>query len=239
MTVIYNSLFSNILSFIFPHSCVFCRKMMDYRDKTYICKDCYGSLPYISAPYCEKCGKPSGEYALSVCRDCRKFSHAFSGAFTPLIYKNEVRRAIMGMKFYSAPYVSRAFAFLIAECIISRNAPHFDFVTFVPLSPKRFNERGYNQSYLIAKYISEILDAPLVDALSRADGFARQSTLSPSERRKNAKAAFSKKSGISLSGTALLVDDVYTTGSTMDACSRLLLSMGCERVYIASAAIVG
>ena len=226
-----------LLSFLYPKKCAFCKRLMDHDSKMYICKSCLEKLPRVKEPYCKKCGKPIGEFSASVCNSCVKHHHVSSGSFTPLVYTDFVRLAILGMKFYSAAHISRALAFLIAECVISRGEAYPDFVTYVPLSERRLRERGYDQSYLIARFVAEILDLPLVSTLTHKSGFARQSTLSHAARRENAKRSFAPK-GIKLSGKALLVDDVYTTGATIDTCARHLLSMGCEEVYIATAAIV-
>ena len=226
-----------LLSFLYPKKCAFCKKVMDHGSKMYICKSCLEKLPRVKAPYCARCGRPLGEFSRSVCNSCLKNHHVFSGSFTPLVYTDFVRKAILSMKFYSAAHISRALAFLIAECVISRNEAYPDFVTYVPLSEKRLHERGYDQSYLIARFLAETLGLPIFSTLTHKDGFAKQSTLSHSARRENAKKSFVPKD-IKLSGKALLVDDVYTTGATIDTCARHLLSTGCEEVYIATAAIV-
>ena len=226
-----------LLSFLYPKKCAFCKTVMDHDSKIYICKPCLQKLPRVKEPYCKKCGKPVGEFSRPVCSNCTKHHHVFSGSFTPLVYTDFVRRAILSMKFYSASHISRALAFLIAECVISRVEDYPDFVTYVPLSEDRLQERGYDQAYLIARFLAEILELPIVSTLTHKSGHAKQSTLSPAERRENAKKSFAAKD-LKLSGTGLLVDDVYTTGSTIDTCSRHLISMGCEKVYIATAAIV-
>ena len=82
----------------------------------------------------------------------------------------------------------------------------------------------------------KILSLPVKDTLYRIDGTPKQSTLSLAERRKNAKRSFFAKD-IKLSGTALFIDDIYTTGSTMSHCASLLLKMGCSKVYIATVAL--
>lgn len=225
-----------LLSLIYPHKCTFCGDGIDRNNDKFICRSCEKSLPYLPRGGCLLCGTPTGEFALSVCFNCRRYRHAFSRSFTPLIYEGSVRRAVISMKFYNARTVSRSLAYLIADRILSEDMPHFDFITFVPASRSRLAERKFNQARLIADFLAEILHSPVIDAINRVDNSPRQTTLSFSERRANAKKSFFPKE-LSLSGTALLIDDVYTTGSTMDACSRILKKMGCEKVFIAAAAI--
>lgn len=173
---------------------------------------------------------------MPVCSTCRKYRHSFSNAFTPLIYKNSVRQSIIKLKFYNKENFCRSFSFLIANRIMEEGLPHFDFITYIPLSKEGFKQRGFNQSELIARKCGEILNIPVIETLLRIDGTPRQSSLSLFERRKNAKKAF-KAMNIPLSGTALLIDDVYTTGSTMSHTSSLLLKMGCDKVCIAAVAL--
>lgn len=224
-----------ILSIIYPHKCSFCGTLLKYDNEKFICGSCLSRLPYLERGGCAKCGKPLGEFALPVCADCRKYRYAFSRSFTPLVYTSSVRRAILRVKFHNAHYISRSLAFLIADRIISEDAPMFDFITYVPVAPEHYAVRRFDQARLIASFLSDMLAIPMTDTLIHNGGTARQSSLPKSKRRENAKASFRAKD-ISLSGTALLVDDIYTTGATMDACSRLLLKMGCERVFIAAAA---
>jgi ComF family protein len=225
-----------VLSLLYPHKCTFCNKPIKFDNDKYICDNCEKSLPYLEKGGCVKCGCPTGEFALDVCSNCRKYNHSFEKSFTPLVYTGNVRRAILRMKFYNAEYSARAFSFLIADRILSSDAPLFDFITYVPVSGERFVERGFDQAKIIADELSKIMNIPVVDSIVHRDVSCRQSSLPQYKRRKNAKESFKGKD-VKLSGTALLVDDIYTTGATMDACSKLLLKMGCDKVYIASVAI--
>ncbi len=222
------------LRFLLPRRCIFCQKPTRYDNRTYVCNKCKASLPYIKHA-CVRCGRPTGEHALLICADCRTHKHPFAGAFIPLLYEKDVRLALLRMKFYNAHYISRGFAILIAEKMLSSPMPDIDFITFVPSSEKQMQKRGYNQAELIARFLAEILHLPVVSTLIHHSDFPKQSSLSAAHRRINAKKAFISRN-ISLSGTALLVDDIITTGSTAAACARLLLKMGADKVYIAACA---
>lgn len=225
-----------ILSLFLPHKCTFCRKAIDYKNNIFICPDCMSSLPFIKGKKCIRCGIPTGENAMPVCKTCRFHKHVFTQAFIPLIYKEGVRRAIVSLKFYERKSACRAFAYLITNRIVEEGFPSFDFITYIPISKSRLKERGYNQAELIAKMCGEILKLPVIPTLYRVDGTPRQSGLSASQRRVNAKRSF-KVLDKKLNGTALLIDDVYTTGSTLNHTSKLLLQMGCEKVYLGAVAI--
>lgn len=227
----------NLISSVFhPHKCTFCRKAIDYDNYTFICKSCMSQLPWIEGCTCLKCGAPRHEGSMPVCKTCRTYNHSFSASFTPLVYKDNVRKAILGMKFYNKESYCHSFSYLITKNIMEKGFPDIDFITYIPLSEERFKERGFNQSELIAKECGKILNVPVIDTLERINSTPRQSTLPLKERRKNAKKSFKSKD-VTLSGTALLIDDVYTTGSTMSYCSSLLLKQGCSKVYISAVAL--
>ncbi len=225
-----------ILSLLYSKKCTFCRNTISYTNNTFICSDCMKSLPFIKGSVCAKCASPREETSMPVCNTCRKFKHPFSDSFTPLLYKDNVRKSILALKFYNKESFCKSFAFLISNRVIEKGFPHIDFITYVPLSPKGFRERGYNQCELIAAECGKILNLPVVETLYRINGTPKQSTLSLTERRKNAKNSFFPKD-IKLSGTALLIDDIYTTGSTLSHNASLLLKMGCDKVYIAAVAL--
>ncbi len=229
---------NRILSILLPKRCTFCREMLHYTNNTFICPDCMNSIPFIEGDVCAKCSAPREVGSMPVCSTCRKYRHPFSGSFTPLLYKDTVRKSILSLKFYNKESYCRSFAYLICNKIIEKGFPDIDFITYIPLSPKGFKERGFNQSELIAATCGEILNLPVVETLYRIDGTPKQSSLSLTERRKNAKKSFFSKD-VKLSGTALLIDDIYTTGSTLSHTSSLLLKMGCSKVYIATIALKG
>lgn len=227
-----------LLSILLPKKCTFCREAISYKNNTFICQSCMKSLPFIEGAVCAKCSTPREIGSMPVCSTCRKFRHSFSGSFTPLLYQDTVRKSILNLKFHNRESFCRSFAFLIADKVIENGFPHIDFITYIPLSPRGLRERGFNQCELIATKCSEMLNLPVIDTLYRVDGTPKQSTLSFTERRKNPKKSFFPKD-LQLSGTALLIDDVYTTGSTLSHTSSLLLKMGCDKVYIATAALRG
>ncbi len=229
-------LFDKICAVLLPHKCTFCRRAIDYKNNIFICPDCMNSLPFIKGRKCLRCGIPIHENAMPVCKTCRMHKHIFTQAFIPLIYKDSVRRSIVSLKFYERKSACRAFAYLITNRIVEEGFPLFDFITYIPISKSRLKERGYNQAELIAKMCGEILHLPVISTLHRVDGTPRQSGLSATQRRINAKRSF-KKLDKKLNGTALLIDDVYTTGSTLNYTSNLLLQMGCDEVYLGAVAI--
>ncbi|MDO4562486.1 MAG: ComF family protein [Clostridia bacterium] len=228
-----------VSSLLFPPRCAFCGKIMNPNEKHGICEDCENSLPRPSGRLCMRCsGELRSEFSLPICHTCLSRKYVFKKNFVPLLYKGDVREALIKMKFNNDPSLCTAFAYLIFRNIVEQDAlTEMDFVTFVPISSARMREREYNQSELIARILAELLGKECIPTLVRKDDSLRQSELSLAQRYENAKRSFAPISDLKLGGNALLVDDIYTTGATCAACSILLIKMGCESVSIATASI--
>ncbi len=220
------------LSYIFPPRCAVCRGLLPAGTKEEICPECERELPRIKGPRCEICGAPmNSEFAMPWCAECAG-GRPFVKCFVPFRYEGGVRRAITNMKYYGRPGRSR---FLAGE--IARELGDFrpDFITYVPQNSKTARERGYNQTKLIAEELGRRLKTPVRGVLRHSPDGGHQVGLSRSKRMTNAKKLYLPGKE-RLSGTWLLVDDVTTTGATLDACCRLLRAMGCDEVYAAAAA---
>lgn len=229
-----------ILNFFFPPKCAFCGGVLS--GKARICEKCLADLPYTrSFKCCERCGIPlPGEFSYRLCRRCFPIKRpSAEHVFVPLIYTGAAKRAMVKFKYYRHPSYAEAFAALIAEKLLSYEKPcSFDFITFVPQNKTTRFVRGYNQSELIARKLSAILSVPCEPCLLRKDDTVRNATLNAAQRHKNVRLSYfaaDKK----LCGTALLVDDVLTTGATAFYCASLLRKMGCKSVYCAAALIRG
>ena len=221
---------NKILDVIFPPKCPFCGKIL--QDKTPVCHRCMSSLPFIKGKSCKICGRPVEESSHVICVGCRLNRTYFEHAFIPLIYTDKAKDAVLALK-SGHPYYSKGIAYVLADKII--NSPqysNFDFVTFVPQDKIAFKNRGYNQAELIARELSKILNIPCIPTLRKTTDGKPQHTLNLSERRENVKKCFFATEN-RFSGTALLVDDIYTTGATSNYCAKLLRKMGFNRVYLA------
>ncbi len=225
---------SKLLDFLFPPKCPFCKGILTV--KAPVCPRCMDKLPFTDENTCSICGRPLGEFSLSLCASCRNHKTYFQHSFVPLIYKDSAKDAAILLK-KSHPYYAKAFAYLLADKILT--SPYyasFDRITFVPQDPHSRKNRGYNQSELIAKELARLLNIPCVSTLIRTNDGKPQHTLNASQRRENVKKCYFKTDAV-FDGTVLLVDDIYTTGATANYCSKLLLQMGFKKVYLAIALI--
>ncbi len=219
-----------ILDFFFPPVCPFCKELLE--DKAPVCSNCLSTLPFVPENSCSICSKPIEEYSHHICSACRSEKIYFEHSFIPLIYKGEARECAIALK-TSHPYYAKGIAYLMADKLLaSEYYTKFDCITFVPQSPKGKFNRGYNQSYLIAKELSKLLKIPCKPMLKRTNDGEDQHTLNAIKRKANVRKCYfaTNKKG---NGTALLVDDIYTTGATANYCSYLLRKMGFDKVYIA------
>lgn len=224
-----------LLDIIFPPKCPFCQKLLE--SSVPVCRECFSSLPSAEENVCRICGRPTQEFSHSICASCRSTKISFIHSFVPLIYKENVQKALLALKSGYHPYYAKAFAYLIADKILSSSDyTAFDYITFVPQNKTSRFMRGYNQAELIAKELSQLLKVPCIPTLYRTNDGRKQSSLGAKERMENVKKCYFPLKG-SFSGTVLLTDDIYTTGATANHCSRLLRKMGFDRVYLAIAAI--
>ena len=195
--------------------------------------------------YPQICGICEKENKNSLCYECRKkiqkefkFSKIysktqnFSEQYYLFHYKNLIRNIIIEMKFQKKPYMYKTIEyFLQNNKKYLEKLKKYDIIIMVPLSWKRRLQRGYNQSQLIAKIISNILQRKIESKiLYKTKNIVPQSTLNKKERKENIKGAFKIKHTEKIKNKKILIiDDIYTTGSTLNECARLLIRNGIKK----------
>jgi ComF family protein len=179
-------------------------------------------------PRCSTCWTPE---AGGICETCRYGRPAFTGARSALIYDGPARDAILALKFHGLAAITRTLAVPMAERLIEWDPPVSHMMP-VPLSGSRKRSRGYNQSELLAREVARLTAVPLVtNALVRRRSTPPQVGQPDWEaRRENVARAFGTRESLPEGGT-LLIDDVMTTGATLDACARVLLTAGAGPVF--------
>ena len=211
-----DGLFQNIITTVFPDRCLFCGNVA--KPGEVCCDKCADGLPLLE-------GK----------RAAIKSNDPFSFVAAPFEYKDGVRRAIGQFKFYGHKKAGEFFAVPMLESLDADFHP--DWVVSVPMNPERLAERGYNQADLLAQPIAKKLGCSFrPDALVRTGNMV-QHELSANLRRLEAETSFQLSPGSDLSGKhILLVDDVFTTGSTLRRCAWLLRDAGAAEVACVVAA---
>ncbi|MTI67737.1 MAG: ComF family protein [Firmicutes bacterium] len=221
----------SFLDLIFPEKyiCFICDKY-DESISMHICDDCLESFEYV-IDGCKICGKPFYELS-EICDGCKESNRYFYKATAVFEYNNSIKKAIYKYKYYKRSYMYKAFGELMLNLLKANHLEDIDYIVAVPLHKTKELKRGFNQAYLLAKYISEKTFIPLDKSLLRIKKTVVQNNLKSIQRHNNIKGAFSLKKNNLKDKNILLIDDILTTGATADECSKTLLNGGVKRVYV-------
>lgn len=238
---------------VFPADiyCICCGSIIDSTRTYSLCDSCIEKFQWIGLDTCRKCGKPLGkDDPHDLCHDCRTVRHHFDRGYTCCLYDLYARAVIMDLKYRDKSYLGRIVGDILADRMqaaggqISEGGQtlkdRYDIVIPVPVSPRRMEQRGYNQAALIAARFSEKSGIPMDDrVIVREDRKMAMKDLDAMQRRLNVRDAFllteHGKEMLDGSGKRIVVvDDIYTTGATVDECARVLKSSGASKVDVLS-----
>ena len=232
---------SQLLDLLFPPRCQVCGEFSDDS----LCETCRETLLFIDAPRCTCCGRPlpAGEFAPSpgtLCEECRD-GRWVSGARSVGPHLGTLRDAMLAYKFAGRRRLAELFGEMLAEVFArevagpERGLPleRCAALVPVPLHPKRRHWRGFDQAELLCEHITEALGLPVWDdAIARIRHTTPQTELTGASRRANVRGAFEARKPWRLArASVVLVDDVMTTGSTLEECARVLKTAGARSVY--------
>ncbi|MGN0497401.1 MAG: ComF family protein [Lachnospiraceae bacterium] len=227
-----------ILDIIYPRRCPLCGELLGYGNGQ-VCRDCLLKLKMVEAPRCFRCGKTIDSEELEYCQDCFRIPKSYVRGYPVFNYTGNIKKALYDFKYKNQRVYSRFFC----DCIYYRykddlKALALDGIVPVPIHKKKKKSRGYNQAELIASHLGEKLMIPVFpNYLIRVVNTNPQKELSDKERLKNLKNAFKIGTNKIKLNKVLLVDDIYTSGATIEACTRVLLESGVKEVYYTSIAI--
>ncbi len=215
-------IWSHAVDAVFPPRCVSCRAF-----GRFVCEDCSAQMVRAEHPRCGVCWQPSGDRR---CQHCRREQPAFTAVRSVYGYGGPSRDLIHALKYSGlsavAPLMGEEMAGLMLQW-----APGVSAIVPVPMARSRERRRGYNQSELLAREISRCTGIPVAGrALVRRAGPSQVEQPDEAARRANVRDAFAAGRE-PVGDSVLLVDDVMTTGATLDACARVLRSAGADRVY--------
>lgn len=227
------------LEFIYPEniSCIICDKPIKRINTYSLCKDCFNELHFIQDG-CVKCGKPMIYHSLEKldvygCSYCFNKSFYFDKAISCIEYNELSKRLILGFKYRNKTYMAKYIATIIKHKL-DLEIIEFDYIAFVPIHNKRLRQRGFNQSKKIAKELSYIIDKPILDCLYRKENTKRLYKLTRDERKLELKNAFGVNDKIkhAKNKKLLLIDDIFTTGSTANEISKILKLNDVSTVFV-------
>jgi len=212
------------LDLLLPLRCLGCGREGDL-----ICPSCRQSLPRMRLPLCQRCGATVSEGNL--CHSCINHPLTIDGIRSIFLFQGTVRQAILQLKYKHLKALAVPLGQLLAEYLGSHPLKG-EVLIPVPLYPKRLRERGYNQASLLAKELGKLVGLPVEDdTLIRVkDSVPQARTRSAIERRQNVQDAFACNQRLE-GRQILLIDDVCTTGATLDACASALKAAGAGSVW--------
>lgn len=232
-----------LVDWLYPPRCRACGGWIDGRDAEYLCSACWPQIRLVCHPLCIVCGRPffdtsGGDHHCAACLACQPyFTRARAWGCYPRDDTTEhpLRQVVQRFKYGRKVSLGKPLGRLLAHgCQEFLQECSAELIVPVPLHPKRLRWRGFNQSLLLARQLSRVYEVP-VDPflLYRTRETPPQTQLAEDERRKNVRGAFATYPEKVLQGKSiLLVDDVYTSGATVNECSRVLLRSGAKEVYV-------
>ncbi len=230
----FRELYRGFLDFFFPPLCLACDEKLPEGEEIF-CPRCHSALESVPLPLCPLCGAPLGTRALAGdrCPDCPQNPVYFDQARASLLYKGPIVEAVVALKFRLRIELADFFARILLYYVkMEMKGEKIDGIVPVPLHYRRFYSRGFNQAEEIGRSLASGINAPLwPEVLRRARSTRPQTRLSHAERLKNVRDAFEIFHAEPVKDAhVLLLDDVYTTGSTLNACAHVLKQAGARRV---------
>lgn len=226
-----NRFAGEMLDYIYPPRCAGCDKVVPIG--IYICAECKMKIKKVAEPVCKRCGKPLEHERSEYCTDCMGKQHKYRQGKAVFIYEGEITQSMYRFKYgnrreYAAFYAEEAVK-LYEDWIRRRK---IEIIVPIPMYAGKKRQRGYNQAEAFAKELGRRLDIP-VDGkvVKRVRNTVPQKELNDKQRIHNLKNAFQLVPDVVKYKEILLVDDIYTTGSTMDAVAEVLLAAGVQNIY--------
>lgn len=226
------------LDLLYPRRCPLCGEIRPY-GKENVCRVCFEKLKKVETPYCLKCGKTIEDREMEYCEDCRTIAKSYKRGFPVFFYEGAIKNALYDFKYKN----QRDYADFFAACMYGHyktelSKLQIDGIVPVPVHPHKRKKRGYNQAELLAKELGKRLGIRVYpNYLERTEDTNPQKELNDKARMKNLKNAFKIGRNTIKLKKILLVDDIYTSGATVEACTKVLLSSEAEEVYYISVAI--
>lgn len=236
---IIDKLIEIAVDLLFPRRCPICGDIVVPRGYL-ICPKCRKELEFVEEPLCKKCGKEIESMEMEYCYDCLKSKHTYNSGWALLNYTDLMKKSVSHFKYHN----KREYADWYVEELLRKYKRNMlrvdpDAIIPIPLHHKKRKKRGFNQAEILAKGLSLGTGIPMrADILFRNRNTIAQKNLNNKERLRNLEQAFViKKESARELETVILVDDIYTTGSTIEACTRVLKKAGIKEVYFISLCI--
>lgn len=237
---LYQEYLNYLSDLIFPGICPVCEKAPYQDGLSYMCLECEDLLAWITKNGCKYCGIPMSGFDFNglVCAGCREDPPRFKRGRCLFLLDQNGKKIIHEIKYHGVKDVLKDVPRWLNRNDSFREFLHDSILIPVPLHRKRLRKRGFNQSLWIANAFKKDLGdrVQVIEALTRTRNTETQTEFNRFERKKNVKNAFAlkKKNGLNKQNKLILIDDVYTTGATLDECAKALTQEGFQNVNVAT-----
>jgi len=224
MLFMFANYLKTIKNLLFPRLCLCCEKKIS---KGYLCLECESKIIFLSQPRCHHCLMPLSTNSSHLCQQCLKKTYPYQRLISATAYKEPLTSLIHLFKYRNCDYLANFLSSLMIKHLlkIGFNPNKYKLITPVPLHKDKLKTRGYNQSQLLSKLLSNHFKIPFKDDIIENTNIRPSQTKLPKEqRKKNTEGIFVVKENLK-NENIILVDDIFTTGSTVNACSKAL----CEK----------
>lgn len=207
---------SFIVSVFFPKRCRYCGELIRYSET--LCEDCKSGLPIIEPPVCPACGMSKSDC------DCKGRRHYYASVFGAFYYDGPIRKTVSRMKFNEKKFICKIMAEDMYRLFLREySETDFDYICFVPFTESKKRKRDFNQAEVLANELSALTGIPVLDALECIYDTPPQHSLSRIYRKGNVFGIYEVKDKKAVKDKKiLLVDDVKTTGASLDECAKML-----------------
>lgn len=228
-----------VLALVYPPRCPVCDEIVAFEDRGKVHPECRKKLFYITGAVCMKCGQPVDNARVEFCFDCGKKHHHYRQGKGVFLYKGDIKQTMYRFKYSNKREYAAFFAGIAAEQYTEwMQRIGAEVIVPVPMYRRKQKLRGYNQAEVFARELSRRTGIPYrMDLVSRTRDTKPQKNLNDTERKNNLKNAFHVSQDIVKYRYILLVDDIYTTGSTVDAIAQSILQTGVIDIYSLSICI--
>jgi len=231
-----------LLNFLFPLVCESCGSNIRESEGYSICANCMKKIEFINFPICQSCGKPLSVLVSfekgALCADCQNKKMKFCTIRSVTYYKDVMRRCIHLLKYKKQVKLIKPLGNIMINYLsknVSEDINKIDYIIPVPLQKEDFLIRGFNQSELLARYIAKYFSIKFTnELLIKKNKNKSQVGLTREERKKNVLNVYEVNYSYKLSSLSkiMLIDDIFTTGATIEACCKELKKTGVKNMYV-------
>lgn len=231
------TLFESLVNIVYPLNCVICKAKLAPDESIPLCFECFSKIGHITPPFCIKCGGLLGADLVpyNICLKCKNNNYYFDQAWASTVYEGVIRECIHLLKYSHRLSIVNLFGKIMINFADKyMTMERFDYIIPIPLHRTKLREREFNQAELLALPIANKFNKRLLkDMISRIKYTTPQSELADSQRQENVRGIFRITRSESLKHkNILIIDDVFTTGSTVNECASLLKASGASIVEV-------